>query len=395
MVRFTALLLLPLGLASAQPSMLTTRQDSAKYQVVVGAATKINTYEFDGSKFILKKSVDVAASPSWMLPKDGLLYAVNENGNDTNAYKYNADTGVVDSTPAVTGLGSPGVVSLAFTEDLKHLLGAGYTSGTVDIWDISDSSKLTLKKTLKLGGNLGTDPIRQSEHHAHQAIRDLSNRYFAVADLGGDSIHIIDSQDGRYGAVPFEIAEMIYVAPGAGPRHGRFFKDGETTYYAVACELDNMIRLWKVNYKDGAMVFPWEEQDTVSTYGTPPKNATTAAAGEMQVVGTHVYVSNRLSGDEEDHIAHFVLDTSKGNATLVFKDQVASGGISPRMFSKSWDEKFMFSVNMQGTNGVVAFERGEDGSLKLVPGSAIKIDAWGTAENITSGFGPSFILQTA
>lgn len=383
-----SLLLTSLGVASAG-SLIRSRQANmtTPKSLVVGAAGQILTFTYDGKTFTeTSKVAEPGRAASWMVFKEpNQLFAVDENSNLTRL--FHVEGGKVAPTPVAAVNGSAGVVSLEFTADKKHLVGTSYGAGTVDVWDVSVADSLKLFKQVKLeGGTIGTKP-QQLQHRAHQAVLDPSGRFFAIPDLGADSVYLLDAKS-------FEITARVDLGPATGPRHGGFLTAGGAkpgalpTHYAVACEISNQIQLFSVADKDGKVAL--EHVQTVSTYGpdAPPANATTAAAGELLVASNQrdVYVSNRLSGNAGgDSVAHFVFADGK----LTFRDEAPTGGLSPRMLSLAADEKTLYCANQaNGPAGLVAFQRACSGTL-----TRIATQDYSAIAAEPNGFGPAFVRE--
>lgn len=143
-------------------------------------------------------------------------------------------------------------------------------------------------------------------------------------------------------------------------------------------------------YTDNDTGLEFKDIQSLSTFGNdfPPANSTTAAAGELVISadGEHLYVSNRLTGNDTDSISHFSIDIRK-DEPLTFVDQISSGGILPRMFSLSEDESVLFSTNQDGENGLLAFTRDADtGSLAEKPAASVTRDVFGPPS-----FGPQYV----
>lgn len=380
-----SLLLASLGVASAG-SLIRSRQantTTTPKSLVVGAAGQILTYTYDGAAFALTGNVsEPGRAATWMVFKaPDQLFAVDENSNLTRL--FHVEGGRVAPAPVAAVNGSVGVVSLALTADQKHLVGASYGAGAVDVWDVAAADGLALVKTVALeGGTIGTKP-QQQRHRAHQAVLDPTGRFFAIPDLGGDSVHLLD-------AASFELTSRADLGPATGPRHGAFLTAGAgATHYAVACEISNEIQLFAVE-EDEAGRPSLKHVQTLSSYGpdAPPANATTAAAGELIVASNQrdVYVSNRLSGNAGgDSIAHFVFADGK----LAFADEVGTGGVSPRMLSLGADEKTLYCANqLNGPDGLVAFTRACNGSL-----AAAAAQPYAAIAAAPDGFGPAFVQE--
>lgn len=396
--------LLGLGLstlASAMPA-LSARQDAvaavSKLLIGGGPSGSILAADFDGSTFtIVANNTIPGTSASWLLFRDGTnhLYAVDENSNTTRLFTFDVKTNTL--TLVQTSTGSSGVVFLDFTADGTSVIGASFGQGTVDVWDLApDTGLLALKDQLVSNDPLGPNPERQLAPHPHQGLLDTSGRFFVVPDLGTDTLLVIDSA-----AAAFEITNHVRVdPPGCGPRHGVFFPPvapgaaaQPATHYFLACEVTSQLVVFELSYTGTTIQFT--QIQTLSTFGEafPPANATTAAAGEIQlsIDGKDVYVSNRLTGNATDSISHFGVDTdaTTGAVSLSFRDTVSSGGQVPRMFSFALGaERFVFVTNQAGSLGLVALRRNADGSLDGTPAASLPVSVFGA-----DGFGPQFVQQ--
>ncbi|KAF4447518.1 hypothetical protein FALBO_16940, partial [Fusarium albosuccineum] len=241
-----------------------------------------------------------------------------------------------------------------------------------------------LIKTIKSYGKLGPNKIRQNAPHPHQANLDPSGRYFAVNDLGTDSVLTIDSKDDAY-----TLADNIRVEAGCGPRHGVFYPRGaeKATHYIIGCELSNQALVYKVTYKKDTLAFKLHQ--SISTFGKdlPAENITAAAVGEVILAPNNkdLYISNRLTGGDYDSIAHF---TVANCGTLTYEEGVKSWGQLPRMISFSDSAEHVFVGNQNGTLGLVALKRGKDGKLGETYVSSLNNTNFGDPE-----FGPSFVQQ--
>jgi len=354
MIPKTLTTLLTLGsMATAAPSVM--RRQAATRKLLIGGPSQILTADFDGASFaITSKNVTAGSAPSWLRynPSTNTLYAVNENGDNLNQFTLDSKT---KTNPAYVGsaTGSAGVVFLEFNKDQTRMVGAGYGSEKIDVWDVSDSSAVPkLLKSLKIDGSLGPG---QTAHHPHQALLDPTGNFMIIPDLGGDQLLVLDTRDDKY-----EFSNTVALFEGAGPRHGGFIKAGDKTFYTVGCELSNKVILFELDYSDESKL-GFKEISTQSSYGAhfPPANPSSAAVGAVAVASNNrdVYISNRLSGNETDSIAHFVF--SADTPSLDFADTVSSFGIQPRAMHLSTDEdqSLLFVANQAGENGLVALQR--------------------------------------
>lgn len=376
------------------PSLKYRRQNSSatdgakKLFVGGGPSGIVAAADFDGASFnIVANDSTAGTSASWMVFKEpNLLYAVEENTNDTRLFNFDAATNNLKLVQ--TAEGSSGVVYLEFNQDKTVMVGAAFGQGQIDVWDVSaPDGSMKLLKQIPAGGTPGPVAGRQDSAHPHQALLDPSGRFFVVNDLGTDSILVLDSQN------DFNISNRVAVEAGNGPRHGAFIPAGaeKATHYFLACEITSVVKAFQLTYTGDNLEL--KEVQSLSSFGAdfPPADAEAAAAGELVTssCGKHLYVSNRLTGNATDSISHFSIDTSNAAAPLAFVDQISSGGLTPRMFSLSADESVLFSTNQDGENGLLALARDADtGSLTEAPVASLTVDKFGGPS-----FGPQFVME--
>ncbi|KPM36378.1 hypothetical protein AK830_g10188 [Neonectria ditissima] len=380
--------------SSALPSALRRAKDytSAGPRVLMGhnGHIFIADYLAESKEFKMTFKGNSKGDPSWMaFAAPDRLYAVDEFSAALYYYGVNLDTNELVFKGGSNG--SLGVVHLEFNTNKTRLIGSAYGNGTVDVWNIENDG-LKLVDTIKSDGKLGPNTERQAASHPHQANLDPTGRYFAVNDLGTDSILVIDSKNDEYK----KIGDVRVEPAGCGPRHGVFYPRGtsdDATHYMVVCEITNQVLVFSVKYTTNGLHF--KQIQTLSTFGDafPPANASTAAAGEIALTPNNqdVYISNRLTGNKTDSIAHFKVRRSKcGAASLEFSDTVSSGGLLPRMFSLSNDAETVFSANQDGKYGLAAIDIGPNGKLGDKPLATLDNTVFGDV-----GFGPQFVQQIA
>ena len=411
LARITALVSLALSvLSSALPQLRReTDMDASRVPIVAksdaqpaavarllvggGPTGLIGLAEFDGSSFkIVANNTEVGTSASWQLFREGSnqLYAVDENSAATRLFHIDGASNQI--THVQDAQGSSGVVSLAFNPDRTRMAGAAYGAGTLDFWDVSaPDGSLKLIKSIPVPNDVSPN---QDGPHPHQVLLDPTGRFFVAPDLGTDRLLVVDTLDDS-----FEITNSIKVPQaGSGPRHAVFYPPGaaQATHYILLCETKNLIEVFQVEYAGNTINFTPAQE--LSSFGAdfPPANPSTAAAGEIQISpdGKDVYVSNRLTGDATDSVAHFgvVVSADDGSITLQFRDTVSSGGILPRMFSFGRDgfEDYVFSVNQQGGDALVAFRKADDGSLAPQPVASLPLSVFADP---ASSNGPQFVQQ--
>ncbi|KAI0435535.1 putative isomerase YbhE [Xylaria telfairii] len=341
--------LLALGsMATAAPSSM--RRAAVAHSVLIGVPGQILTADLTETSFsITNKAATAPGSDySWMRYKQptDTVYAVNEYSTEVTAFKLDH----LDVKGGNSVNGSAGVVFLEFNKDGTRMIGASYGKSMLDVWDISAAGAPKLLKSVNVtlsypgSGPLGNKP--------HQALFDPTGDWLVVPDLGADQLLIADARNDSY-----KIINQIALKAGSGPRHGGFIKSGDKTFFVVACELSNEVHLFEFQYSDNGPGFVHLSEQ--STYGPDikPKNATSAAAGALLIASNSrdIYISNRLSGDTEDNIAHFFFDAKSSN--LTFTRSIPTGGINPRSMSFAAQESILFVANVAGPSGVAAISR--------------------------------------
>lgn len=377
--------------AAATASALTIPENNmasraTQAKILLTNPGNIYIANFDGAKFDIALKKQVSGNPTWMaLAKPNLLYAVDENSATTRLLRLDLAGNKIDEVTSVQG--SSGVVHLEFTKDKSRMLGAAYGSSAIDVFDTSNGG-LKYVKSVKSNDKVGPVTGRQDKPHPHQSVLDPSGRFFAVNDLGTDKILIIDSQNS------FNIVNRVPVLPaGCGPRHGAFFPAGAATatHYMVVCEIKNVVVLYSLTY-GGAKGIEFTAQQTISTFKSQADMPASAAAGELVLApdNKNVYVSNRLTGQDTDNIAHYRVTGQGSSVKLEFVGLTSTGGRLPRMFSLSTDGANLLVGNQAGKLGVVALKRNADGTLNATPVASIDMSQF---PGDTAG--PAYVQQVA
>jgi len=291
------------------------------------------------------------------------------------------------------------VAHLEFSARKDRIVGSAFGQGTVDVWEVdATDGTLTLLKQIESNDALGPNAARQEAPHPHQAVLDNSARFFAVNDLGTDTILVIDSLNDA-----FDVVNRVRLPnAGCGPRHGAFFPplaagSDFPTNYIVACELTSELVVFELDYQASNISFTAVQ--TISNFGPGlgPANATTATAGELAVSSDKgfVFVSNRNTGNETDFLSVFSVSGAQGssgaNVRLAFQASVSTGGAVPRMFSLSKDQETLFVANQDGAIGLQALPReAETGELAVQAAAVLAIETFG---GLGDNKGPQFVLQ--
>jgi len=170
---------------------------------------------------------------------------------------------------------------------------------------------------------------------------------------------------------------------GAGPRHGTFLATGDSTYFFLVGELDNIVRSYKVTY--GMDLMTLDEVFAAGMYGDMPTPAGAAAAEALVSVsffprfckdnlislkpdGKYLLTSSRNASlfqirnfdprnstkIPSDTLQSWAIDPSTGK--LSFEQLAPAGGSFPRQFSLNKNGT-LAAVGLQKDSRVVIIER--------------------------------------
>ena len=275
-------------------------------------------------------------------PNQRFLYAANEDKAGTiSAFALDAANGQLKLLNSVPSRGS-GPCHVAVDPSGKWVFAANYNSGSVAVFPVRADGSLGEATGFVQHAGSSVNAQRQSGPHAHSANLSPDGRWLFVADLGLDRIltYRLDAVKGTLspGDPPF-----TKVAPGSGPRHMAFGKDGRFAY-AIG-EMLATVTVFRYNSARGTL----EELQTAPV--TPEGYTGPKSGAEIAVdpAGKFLYASNR--GDST--IAVFRIDGDKGTLTLV--ERVSTQGKTPRNFAIDPAGAFLFAAN-QDSGNVVEFK---------------------------------------
>jgi 6-phosphogluconolactonase len=348
-----------------------------KYLLFVGTYTDadgkasgskgIYSYHFDEPSGKLV-SLGVAAettNPSFLAVAPGgkFLYAVNEVRDYENAasggvtaFAIDRKTGKLAQLNEVASRGSDPCY-ISFDRSEKFALVANYTGGDVAVLPLlADGRIAEASSVVNDTGILGPKKDRQDAPHAHWIEASAQNRFAYVADLALDRVLIykFDANKGTLSAGnppssgtskggdsdKKEFFSAI-LAPGTGPRHIAFSRDGNFMY--VLGELDSTVTMFANDSKE---TFRPMQKISALPAGFSGKND--AAEIAIHPSGKFLYTSNR--GD--DSIAVFTIDRTSGK--LTFTQRLPSGGKAPRSFTIDPQGAHLLVAN-QDSGNIVEF----------------------------------------
>jgi 6-phosphogluconolactonase len=196
------------------------------------------------------------------------------------------------------------------------------------------------------------NPQRQEGPHGHAIEASPDNRFVLAADLGLDQILVHRFETAKGTLAPND-PPFAKLAPGAGPRHLAFSRDGRFVY--AINELASTMTVFSYDAERGALA----ELQTLPTLpkGFEGENYTAEVA--VHPSGKFLYGSNR----GHDSIAVFAIEPAKG--TLAPVEHVPTQGKWPRNFAIDPTGAYLVAANQRSDN--LVFFRIDPESGKLTP----------------------------
>jgi len=333
----------------------------------------IGTYTRDGSKGIYALKLDPATgaltvptvaaetkNPSFIAfsPDHRFLYAVNEAEAMAAAFAVDRDTFALRPLQSPQPAGGKAPCHLVVDRTGRALVVANYHTGVVASIPIHADGTLGQPGSVIQHTGSSVNPDRQSSPHVHSVTLSPDNRFAIVCDLGLDKIFTYRLDPAAATLTPAE-PPFVQTAPGAGPRHSAFSRDGR--YVFVITEMGGTLTSYAYDEATGALT----PRDTQSTLPAGFKGENTAAEVRVHPSGRFVYGSNR--GD--DSIAVFGFDAASGRLSPI--EIVSCGGKGPRNFTLSPDGGWLVCAN-QYSNSLTVFR------VDPTTGRLSRIDAMAT-----------------
>jgi 6-phosphogluconolactonase len=343
------------------PFLLLALQSCAqqgRYNLLIGTYTNggksegiyvynFNTQTGDAQPKSIAKGVE---NPSYLTVSDNnkFVYSVNESGDKSavSAFSFDAVNGTLKFLNAQPTQGADPCYIIA---DEKHVISANYSGGNASVFGIQKDGSLGPLKQLIQHSGKSINQSRQNAPHVHMAVFSPDRKFVLVNDLGTDKVYIYKYNAGLSQDVLVP-NDSVAIAPGAGPRHITFSKDGKYAY--LLHEMDGGVTAF--SYSDG--VLKSLQETKITEDGFTGENG--AADIHLSPDGKFLYASNRGS---ENKITIFAVE--KGGI-LNKTGQTSTLGKGPRNFVIDPSGKFLLVAN-QGSDTVVVFERDAvSGALK-------------------------------
>jgi 6-phosphogluconolactonase len=277
-------------------------------------------------------------------PSRRFLYVINEIDNyegkngSAEAYAIDHRTGMIkllNRQPITNAVPA----HLTVDPTGRHLVVANYFGGNFVVLPIEADGRLgPISGTVQDSGT-GPNKDRQEAPHAHIVTLDPTGSHFATADLGIDKIQIF-----RLAGGGLERVSEASVAPGAGPRHIAFAKDGHALY--VVNELNATVTAFAYDASQGKI---GKMLQTISTEPSGYAGPHSTAEIAVHPSGKFLYASNR----GHNSIVGYRIDPATHMLSVI---SYATQGVNfPRNFAIDPTGHWLYVANQKGDT-IVQFE---------------------------------------
>ena len=315
-----------------------------------GSCLGFHSTQFESATGALS-SVQLSATtpnPTFLVqhPNRHWIYAVSEcttaegkAGGAAAAFQLGANGILTPINVAPTGGG--GVSHIAIDATGRVLVTVSYSGSQIVSFPVAEDGSIGARQSSIISpGQPGPNAKRQDKSHPHSTVFSPDNRRAYVCDLGLDRIFCFDVDHRTATLVP---SGDFPAAPGSGPRHSKFSRDGN--FFYVINELDSTVATYAFDSSTGAL----QPLEAASTLPVEFQGENICAEVQLHPNGQYLYGSNR----GHDSIAVFARDSVEGGLTI--QEIVPSGGKHPRHFALSPDGHSLVCAN-RDSNNLVSFQ---------------------------------------
>jgi 6-phosphogluconolactonase len=224
----------------------------------------------------------------------------------------------------------------------KYVLAANYTGGNVAVLPVLGDGQLGEAVDVVRHTGSGPNKARQESPHAHSVNLSPDNRFAFVCDLGIDKIMIYRFDDSTGKLTPAD-TPFFTTAPGAGPRHFTFSRDGR--HAVVVNELDSTLTWMRYDADKGLLT----EIITLTTLPGNFSGENSCADVHYHPTGDFIYASNR----GHNSIAVFTFDFVSEKIKRIQNQSVM--GKTPRNFAIHGTGRHLLAAN-EDSDSITLFE---------------------------------------
>lgn len=297
------------------------------------------------------------SNPSWLAlnKRKSILYAVSENSPDSRdnigrASSYQlTDGGELSFLNRINTLGDE-PTHASISQDERYLFISNYAAespsgGSLSVAPIDPNGKLEAITQISSHRASQANKKRQLTPHVHSTVMTPDNHYVLACDLGADKIYIYHYNPSKNSEHPLfsDSSDSVHFAPGTGPRHILFNKNGKNLY--VTLEMSGQVAT--LDYKNGKLAI---KQIVNLTDSTDPERKS-ASALHISKDNRFLYVSNRGKSNEIN-----VFAINPENGTLKIIQRYSSEGKTPREFTLDPSNRYILVAN-QDSNEIIVMQR--------------------------------------
>ncbi|WPO98659.1 lactonase family protein [Pseudomonas sp. HR96] len=354
------------------PLVVTTLISSvAQADLLVGTYTAgtsqgIYRYAFDsqtGQIAAQPTQTVKSENPSWLtLSHDQKhLFAVNENGPGQADVVGRVSSFAIDASHAISPINEvdskgdePTHSSLAKGEG--YLFVSNYAvhpdpGGRLSVLPVKANGELGEVIQQEAHEASKVNPERQASSHVHSVVSAPNGHDVYLQDLGADRIFLYKF-DPKNAAHPLTAAKTpeVILAPGSGPRHLTFSKDGKHAYLTL--EMAAQVAVFDVR-SDGFLI----QKQLLDMAKGKPQEGKGGGAIHLSPDGKFLYATNR--GNTNELIAYAVA----ANGQLKEIQRRSVEGKEPREFTFDPSGKFLLIANQKSSQIVVVRHDAKTGKL--------------------------------
>jgi 6-phosphogluconolactonase (cycloisomerase 2 family) len=286
------------------------------------------------------------SNPSWLSldPSGRYLYAINEDQRGSvSAFAVNRENGDLQPLNEVSSEGA-GPAHLSVDPTGKYVFVANYGGGSIAVLPILATGGLgtatyTHQDVDSVGPKIATTAPPGSfafdghnKPDAHMIHADPGGRFVLYADLGQDRIYISSFDHATGKLSPLPDSPFVALAPGDGPRHFTFHRNGRWLYSTQ--EEASTVAFFHFDPQTGSLHL----QQTLSTLPPEFKGSNFTSEILLSPDGQFLYVANRL----KNTVAFFSLQR---DGRLQYIGETSTMGDYPRNIAIDPGGDFLFACN--------------------------------------------------